>query len=279
MLDSATTNPIWSFRRPTWRPSRVNPEATHYPAIASIVAKHHGANRPGMPPYVGFYRSNSHIAFAGDLGQQYNPLQGNQAAQLPVYDLVGTDTGKVSGAEMFQFPGGLDFHRLADRRSLLTQLDQMRRDIDASGTMQAMDVYHQQAVEMLIGQQARQAFDLTREPAEVRDLYGDHLWCQQTLLARRLVEAGVAFVTLDLSYHPASGTWDNHGDNIPPYGGISSGLKPLLPLFDHLLTTLVTDLEQRGLLDNVLVIAMGEFGRTRGSARRAAPMVATTGRR
>jgi uncharacterized protein (DUF1501 family) len=77
-----------------------------------------------------------------------------------------------------------------------------------------------------------------------------------------LVEAGVAFVTLDLSYHPASGTWDTHGDNIPPYGGIRKGLGPLLPLFDHLLTTLVSDLDQRGLLNDVLVIAMGEFGRT-----------------
>jgi len=72
----------------------------------------------------------------------------------------------------------------------------------------------------------------------------------------------VAFVTLDLSYHPASGTWDTHGDNIPPYGGITRGLGPLLPLFDHLLTTLVGDLDQRGLLDDVLVLAMGEFGRT-----------------
>src|SRR5262249_5892395 len=100
------------------------------------------------------------------------------------------------------------------------------------------------------------------EPAAVRERYGKHLWCQQALLARRLVEAGVAFVTLDLSYHPASGTWDTHGDNIPPYGGITRGLGPLLPLFDHLLTTLVGDLEQRGLLDDVLVLAMGEFGRT-----------------
>ena len=82
----------------------------------------------------------------------------------------------------------------------------------------------------------------------MRDRYGKHLWCQQALLARRLVEAGVAFVTLDLSYHTASGTWDTHGDNIPPYGGIRKGLGPLLPLFDHLLTTLVGDLEQRGLL-------------------------------
>ena len=82
------------------------------------------------------------------------------------------------------------------------------------------------------------------------------------LLARRLVEAGTAFVTLDLSYHTASGTWDTHGDNIPPYGGIRKGLGPLLPLFDHLVTTLVGDLDQRGLLDQTLVIAMGEFGRT-----------------
>ncbi|MEO1984241.1 MAG: DUF1501 domain-containing protein, partial [Fuerstiella sp.] len=77
-----------------------------------------------------------------------------------------------------------------------------------------------------------------------------------------LVEAGVSFVTLDLSHHTASGTWDNHGIPGGVYGGISKGLKPLLPLFDHLLTTLVSDLEERGLLDDVLVIAMGEFGRT-----------------
>ena len=111
----------------------------------------------------------------------------------------------------------------------------------------------------------------------MRDRYGKHLWCQQALLARRLVEAGVAFVTLDLSYHTASGTWDTHGDNIPPYGGIRKGLRPLLPLFDHLITTLVDDLEQRGLLDDVLVIAMGEFGRTpqmgtQGQHRRPQPL-------
>ena len=70
------------------------------------------------------------------------------------------------------------------------------------------------------------------------------------------------FVTIDLSNHSSSGTWDTHGDNIPPYGGIRSGLRPLLPVFDHLLTTLVADLDERGLLDDVLVLAMGEFGRT-----------------
>ena len=128
--------------------------------------------------------------------------------------------------------------------------------------MESVDQYGQQAIEMVAGQRAREAFDLSREPQAVRQRYGSHLWCQEALLARRLVEAGVAFVTLDLSYHTASGTWDTHGDNIPPYGGISKGLAPLLPLFDHLLTTLVSDLDERGLLDEVLVIAMGEFGRT-----------------
>ena len=125
-----------------------------------------------------------------------------------------------------------------------------------------MDRHAQAAVDLLVGRRAHETFDLSREPARVRDRYGKHLWCQQALLARRMVEAGASFVTIDLSYHPSSGTWDNHGDNIPPYGGISKGLKPLLPLFDHLFTTLVADLDERGLLDDVLVIAMGEFGRT-----------------
>jgi Protein of unknown function (DUF1501) len=92
--------------------------------------------------------------------------------------------------------------------------------------------------------------------------YGSHDWARQALLARRLVERGVSFVTIDLSNHSASGTWDTHGDNIPPYGGIWNGLRPLLPVFDHLITTLVGDLGERGLLDDVLVLAMGEFGRT-----------------
>ena len=94
------------------------------------------------------------------------------------------------------------------------------------------------------------------------DRYGKHEWAQKALLARRLVEAGVSFVTIDLSNHRASGTWDTHGDKFPPYGGIVSGLKPLLPVFDHLYSTLITDLGERGLLDEVLVIAMGEFGRS-----------------
>ena len=125
-----------------------------------------------------------------------------------------------------------------------------------------LDTHTRQALELLTGRRMQQALDLHQEPIATRDRYGKHLWCQQALLARRMVEAGVSFITLDLSYHTASGTWDTHGDNIPPYGGIEKGLKPLLPLFDHLITTLVDDLSQRGLLDQVLVVALGEFGRS-----------------
>src|SRR5262249_5659336 len=150
-----------------------------------------------------------------------------------IYSLVGEDTGQVSDAGLFRLAQGLDFERIHERRSLVEQFDQLRADLDLSGSMAAMDRHGQQAVELLVGRRAQDAFDLSREPATVRQRYGSHVWCQQALLARRMVEAGVAFVTLDLSYHTASGTWDTHGDNIPPYGGIWNGLRPLLPLFDH----------------------------------------------
>jgi hypothetical protein len=241
---------------------RTNPEAHLYPAIGSLIGKLRGPNHPSMPPYVAFMKSRTHLAWGGFLGKSHDPFLGNLAARLPLYDLVGKDLGQMSEPRLFQFAPGVDADRLRERRSLVSAFDGLRRDLDHSGQMDALDRFGQQAVEMVTGRLAQEAFDLDREPARVRERYGKHLWCQQALLARRLVERGVAFVTIDLSYHTASGTWDNHGDNIPPYGGISRGLGPLLPLFDHLLTTLVTDLEQRGLLDDVLVLAMGEFGRT-----------------
>ncbi len=241
---------------------RTNPKGELYPAIGSIVARFSPHRNHTVPPYVTFTKSRSHIAGGGYLGKAYDPFNGNLAAKLPIYDLVGNDTGRVSGASLFQLPAGLTSERIASRRALLKQLDRIRESLDVSGVMDATDAYQRQAVEMVLGRRAREAFDLGREPQRVRDRYGKHLWCRQALLARRLVESGVAFVTLDLSYHTASGTWDTHGDNIPPYGGIKNGLGPLLPLFDHLITTLVADLRERGLLDQVLVIAMGEFGRT-----------------
>ena len=224
---------------------RTNKEAPHYPALASIIAKHRGQNDPALPPYVVLnMKSRSHVAWAGDLGKRYEPFLGTGVSQL------------------FTLPTELSQDRIRTRQNLLTQFDTLRRDLDLSGSMESLDHYSRQAVDMVAGKKARDAFDLSLEPEATRERYGSHTWCQQALQARRLVEAGVNFVTIDLSNHGASGTWDTHGDNIPPYGGITNGLRPLLPVFDHLITTLVSDLEERGTLDDVLVIAMGEFGRT-----------------
>ena len=198
-----------------------------------------------MPPYVVLnMKSPSHVAFAGDAGKEFEPLVANNVAKL------------------FEPLADLPQDRIHARRELLTQFDKLRLGLDQHGSMAALDSYSQQAIEMISGPKAREAFDASREPEATRQRYGDNPWCQQALRARRLVEAGVNFVTIDLSNHGASGTWDTHGDNIPPYGGISKGLKPLLPVFDHLLTTLAGDLIERGLDKDVLVIAMGEFGRT-----------------
>ncbi len=224
---------------------RINPEASHYPAIASIVARGSQRRDSALPPYVVLnMKSRSHVAFAGDLGRRYDPF-------------VATNAGELLAAS-----GTLDGDRIQSRQNLLAQFDRMRSGLDLDGSMESLDHYSRQAVEMVAGPAAREAFDVSRESPETMARYGEHPWCRQALLARRLVEAGVSFVTLDLSNHGASGTWDTHGDNIPPYGGIWNGLRPLLPVFDHLLTTLVGDLAERGLLDDVLVLAMGEFGRT-----------------
>lgn len=224
---------------------RTNPRGHLYPAIGSVVAKLRGPNHPAMPPYVALnLKSRSHIAHAGYLGSQHDPFIGSQVDKL------------------FRLPAGLTQDRLQDRHDLAQRLDTLRSHVDGSGGMAALDRFSQQAFDMVLGGNAQVAFDLSREPERSRDRYGTHEWCRQALLARRLVEAGVSFVTVDLSDHGGSGTWDNHGDNIPPYGGIWNGLRPLLPVFDHLITTLVTDLQERGLLDDTLVIAMGEFGRT-----------------
>jgi uncharacterized protein (DUF1501 family) len=237
-------NQVMQTGNPDCEP-RTNPNAKHYPAIASFVAKHHGANDPRLPAYVALnVKDRTHIAWGGYLGKRYDPFLGDGAL------------------DKFRLPAGLTMERLESRRTLHQQMDGLRADLDLTGSMEGLDAFGQQAFDLVAGAKAQAAFDLSRESAATLDRYGAHDWARQALLARRLVEAGVSFVTIDLSNHSASGTWDTHGDNIPPYGGISKGLKPLLPVFDHLFTTLVSDLGERGLLDEVLVIAMGEFGRT-----------------
>ncbi len=224
---------------------RINREAEKFPALASIVAKQRAGQSRELPPYVVLnMKSKSHVAWGGYLGHSYDPFLGNNVGKL------------------FELPSGLSTDRLESRRLLTTDLDRLRRDLDLNGSMDSTDRFTRQAIDLVTGPHARRAFDISQEPDSVKARYGNHEWAKQALLARRLVEAGVSFVTIDLSHHGASGTWDTHGDNIPPYGGIWNGLRPLLPVFDHLITTLVSDLGERGLLDDVLVLAMGEFGRT-----------------
>ncbi|MEQ8785587.1 MAG: DUF1501 domain-containing protein [Pirellulaceae bacterium] len=243
---------------------RKNPVGEMYPAIGSVVARFRGANQPGVPPYVAFNRDPAHLAKGGFLGMRYDPMNGHRAAGLPEYEGFGRLTDEaamIAKAGRFDLPPGVSGQRIDDRGQLLASLNRLPNRFDGAGAMDAVEHFQQQAVEMVLGGAARRAFDLKQEPTAVRERYGKHLWCQQALLARRLVEAGVSFVTVDLSFGINAGDWDSHGDQ-HVFGGISTGLRPLLPVFDHLVTTLVGDLEERGLLDDVLVLALGEFGRS-----------------
>src|SRR5262249_53820030 len=177
---------------------RVSRRARLWPAIGSILAKYHGPNHPAMPAYCAFMRSASHLAWGGYLGKRYDPFIANTAATLPIYDLVGRDTGKVSSPSLFSLSPGLTFERVRRRGELVQRLDGLRRRADAPGAADALDRHTQQAVDLLLGRCMQEALDLSREPQGVRERYGKHLWCQQALMARRMVEAGAAFVTLDL---------------------------------------------------------------------------------
>ena len=134
---------------------RVNPLGHRIPGIGSIAARFRGANDPNMPPYVVFMKHPTHVAWGGYLGKRYDPLVGNHATKLPELDLVGKPLNRTSGADLFRFPAGLDYQRLADRRSLTRQFDQLRMGLDLSGSMDALETYQQQAFEMVLGKKAQ----------------------------------------------------------------------------------------------------------------------------
>jgi hypothetical protein len=155
---------------------------------------------------------------------------------------------------------GVSLERLDDRKQLLASFDQLRRDVDASGIMDGVDAFTQQAFNVLTGSKLLRALDLSDEDPRVRERYGDGkpynfqydgapTVNEQLLIARRLVEVGVRCVTL--SY----GRWDSHGQNFALVRDHGAKL-------DQCLSALIEDLEQRGMLDDVTVIAWGEFGRT-----------------
>ncbi len=150
--------------------------------------------------------------------------------------------------------------RLKQRVSLRQAFDRMRREVDASGMMDAIDKFEAQAMNLLTSPDAREAFDLSREPDAVRDRYGRHAWGQQCLMARRLVEAGVEIVTTEFD-GPLCGrvaNWDDHAVN----HHVFDAMQYRAPYFDQAVSALIEDIYQRGLDRRVLVIVTGEFGRT-----------------
>lgn len=210
-----------------------------YPSMGSVAAKFRGPNEPGLPPFVGLADSwASDVWESGHMGQEYAPVKGNELA------------GK------FAMPPGVEVPRLNDRAQLRRELNRFAQDLEHKD-LDRFDRYTQQAYEMVLSGKVQKAFNVDEESAETRAAYGKESIGQKALLARRLVEAGVTFVLV-------SGAWgyfDHHGDNVR-WGGIEKGLTPLLPRVDRTLFTLVNDLEQRGLLDDTLVMMMGEFGRS-----------------
>jgi hypothetical protein len=214
-----------------------------YPSAGSITAKLRGANAPGVPAYVAVPVASSVGLVPGYnsgayLGTSYNPFQTG-----------GDPNAAAFSVRNLTLPGGLTLAQLEDRRQLLSSFDGLRRDVDRSGTLDNMNRFQTEAYEMISGPRARRAFDLGLEDPRWRDRYGRHSWGQSCLLARRLVEAGVTFVTVHM------GGWDDHGQ-------IEKAMKYKLPITDAAIASLVEDLVERGLYDRVAICVCGEFGRT-----------------
>ena len=151
--------------------------------------------------------------------------------------------------------------RLDDRMSLLNSIDRLRRDVDQSGSIDALDQFNEKAVSLLTSDKARNAFDMSQEDPAVRDRYGRHKWGQRALLARRLVEAGVSCVTMQMQNPGLPGTignWDIHAVN----GHLFDDTRGRLPVFDRAVSALIEDIYDRGLDRKVMVIVSGEFGRS-----------------
>lgn len=230
------------------------------PMVGSIVAKAREGRDPGVPGYVACTdpgRGGVDVFSFGAayLGPSYTP-----------FTVVGNP-----GAPDFRVDGlAIDpqvAERLDDRTRLMHGFDRLRRDLDRSGSIDAMDEFDRRALGLLVSDKARKAFDLNHEDPRLRDRYGRHAWGQRCLLARRLVEAGCDFVTMVLENPVPSGqpfptgviyNWDSHAVN----GHIFDDARYRLPLYDQAVTALVEDLHSRGLTRRVLLVVTGEFGRT-----------------
>lgn len=224
--------------------SSVRQPSPMYPSVGSLTARLRGPNKPEMPAYVAIPHAESYAGIrpgyhgASYLGLAYNPFD------------AGGDPSKSD----FKVPNlnaadGVTLAMLEDRKRISEFLGKARRSVDTNGLLKGYDRFSQQAFEMTTGDAARRAFDLSLEQEALRDRYGRNLFGQGALLARRLVESGVTFITI------ISNGWDHHG-------AVEQGLRSKLPPLDQAIATLVRDLTERGLYDRTMIVLMGEFGRT-----------------
>ncbi|MEZ5301662.1 MAG: DUF1501 domain-containing protein [Verrucomicrobiales bacterium] len=223
---------------PTPVPVNCGAFVSFHPSFGSVVSSRRGT-QGGLPAYVTLPRQ-SRSGGPNFLGAEHAPfiIGGNPNSDgFRVRDVV--------------LPKDISEARAGGRRELRRSLDNLARirDAEADDPTLAFDSYYHQGIDLVTSPQAQAAFDINAEPAAVRERYGRTTLGQQLLLARRLTEVGVSFVTC---YY---GGWDHHAD-------IFKGLKSHMPPLDQGLAALITDLHERGTLDNTLVIALGEFGRT-----------------
>jgi len=211
-----------------------------YPAMGAVVAHETGFEGRLLPPYVAVPKNPSFTwelgksAFLGGRYESFKAGDPNQSG-YKVRDLAAQQPITAHAAER--------------RRTLLAAVDTLSARVKGNDQMATYDEFQRRAAEMVLSTEAQSAFDVAQEKPETRDAYGHTEFGQSCLLARRLVERGVKFVTVN------SGGWDHHAK-------IWEGLEKKLPVFDRGFSTLVTDMGNRGLLDETLVLVMGEFGRT-----------------
>ena len=208
-----------------------------FPSFGSVVSHEFGP-RKSLPPYVCIPNQPNEFAGSGYLSSAYGPFS------------LGSDpSDKNFRVRDLSLPKGIDEKRFDRRRSILATVDDHFRKMESSDSLDAMDTFYQRAYSLISSQAAREAFAIEQEPDKLRDEYGRNQPGQRMLLARRLVESGVRFVSLNV------GGWDHH-DNI------KGAFKNNAPTFDQALARLIRDLDERGLLDSTLVMVTTEFGRT-----------------
>jgi hypothetical protein len=217
--------------------------ALEYPGLGSLAAKLLPA-AAGVPSYVSFQRTVG----AGYLGSAYAPFEVEAGS--------GRGRPRIPGMSL---PADFSLDELADRDRLRGAFDAAFKALDRTDVPASLDKFHQEALDILRSNKTREAFSLDKESQRVRDAYGRNPFGESALAARRLIEAGVRFVTIGL------GGWDTHVNNFQTLRGA------LLPQLDTVLAALIADLAERGLLDHTLVYCAGEFNRTpriNGSAGR-----------